>query len=124
MRISGQIESICVVNDAVKDGVCMGGVGEARKPVSHRDLGSDQGGDTPKAVIKDFKQVAGFGSRIGIAHPIIKDEKIDFGQTGEQNGERAVQVRLGQLEQEAGSAEVAHRMVGAAGRQSQHATEE
>lgn len=73
MRISGQIEPICVVNDAVKDGICMSGVREARKPLTHRDLGSHQGGDTPKAVVEDFEQVAGFGSRDGIAHPIIKD---------------------------------------------------
>ena len=76
----------------------MGGVGEARKPISNGNLGSNQGGDMPKAVVEDFKQVASFGNRDGIAHPVIEDQQIDLGQAGQQKGERAIQVRLGELE--------------------------
>jgi hypothetical protein len=50
----------------------MSGVREARKPLTHRDLGSHQGGDTPKAVVEDFEQVAGFGSRDGSAGGVAR----------------------------------------------------
>ena len=89
------------MDDTIQDGICMSGIGESRKPLTHRDLGSHQGGDTPKAIVEDFEQVAGFGSGDGIAHPVIEDEQVYFCQAGEQGVERAIQVRLGQMEQEA-----------------------
>ena len=86
------------MNDAVKDGVCVGGIGKARKPLTHWDLRSNQSGDVAKAVVEDLEQVACFRSGDWIAHPVIKDKQIDFGQAGEQSGERALQTRLGELE--------------------------
>ena len=98
LRISGQIEAIGIVNDTVKDGICVGGIRESLEPLVHRDLGSDESRASSEAVIENFEQVTGFGSRDGIAHPIIEDKQVDLGQAGEPGGERAIQVRLGQLE--------------------------
>ena len=73
-------------------------VRESLEPLVHRDLGSDERRAASKAVIEDFKQVTRLGSRDGIAHPVIQDEQVEFSQAGKQVGERAIQVRLGQLE--------------------------
>jgi hypothetical protein len=32
------------------------GSGEARKPITHRDMGSNQDGDVAQAVVEDFEQ--------------------------------------------------------------------
>ena len=73
----------------------MGGVWESLKPLTHRDLGSHQGGDVPKAVVEDFKQVAGFGSGDWVAHPVIENEQIHPCQAGGQSLKKAIQVGLG-----------------------------
>lgn len=70
------------------------GSGEARKPITHRDMGSNQDGDVAQAVVEDFEQVAGFGSGDGIGHPVIEDEQIYSCQAGEQGGKRAIQVDI------------------------------
>lgn len=80
MRISGQIEAIGVVNEAVEDGICMRGIWESLKPLTYRDLGSNQSRDTPKAIFEDLEQVAGFGNRNGVAHPFVEDEHVDLCQ--------------------------------------------
>ena len=98
LRISGQVEAIGIVNNAIQKCVCMRRVGESLEPLVHRDLGSDERRAAPEAVIENFEQIARLGSRDGITHPVIQDEQIELCQAGEQIGERAIQVRLGQLE--------------------------
>jgi hypothetical protein len=71
------------MDNAVQDGISMSGVREAGKPLTHGNLGTYQGGDMPKAIIKDLEQITGFRSRDGIAHPVIEDEQIDLCQAGE-----------------------------------------
>ena len=86
------------MDNPIQKCVCMSRVRESLEPLIHRDLGSDESRASSEAVIENFEQIAGFGSRDGIAHPVIQDEQIELGQAGEQIGERAIQVRLGQLE--------------------------
>src|SRR3990170_1395375 len=80
LRISCQIQPVGIVDNAIEDTIPNGGVGETSKPVRHRYLRSDQGGGVPIAVIKDFEQVLGIRRGDGVAHPVIEDEQVEFGQ--------------------------------------------
>lgn len=111
------------MNDAVEDAVTHGRVRETGEPIGNRNLGGDEGGDAPEAIVKDFEQILGLGSGNGVAHPIVKDEQIKFGQAGQEGREGAILARLGQLEKQTRGAEVAHGIIVAAGGQSQGAGE-
>ena len=112
------------MNNTIQKCICMSRVWESLKPLVHRDLGSDKSRATSEAIIEDLEQVAGFGSGDGIAHPIIEDKQVDLGEAGEPGGERAIQVRLGQLDQQAGSTEEADGMICATSREAKRTSEE
>ena len=102
----------------------MSGVRKFLKPLINRHLGSDESRATSKAIVEDLEQVAGVGSGDRIAHPIIEDKQVDLGEAGEQGGERAILVRMGQLDQQAGSTEVADGMICATSRETKCTSEE
>jgi predicted RNA-binding protein len=112
------------MDNTIQKCVCMSRVRESLKPLIHRDLGSDESRAASKTIIEDLEQVAGFGSGDGIAHPIIEDKQVDLGEAGEPGGERAILVRLGQLDQQAGSTEEADGMVCATSREAKRTSEE
>ena len=47
------------MDDAIKDGIGQGGIGDDVVPVIHRHLRGDEDGTTAMAVLDDFEQVAG-----------------------------------------------------------------
>ena len=48
---------MCVVNEAVEDGVCEGGVADGFVPLVNGELACDDGGGAAVAVFEDFQQV-------------------------------------------------------------------
>jgi len=60
--ISFEFKSVGVVDEAVKDQIGEGGVGDAGVPVLDRDLGGDQGCGAAVTVVEDLEQVFGLGA--------------------------------------------------------------
>ena len=89
-RFSLKFNPVCVVDEAVEDGIREGGVGNAEMPVSDRDLSGHQGGRAAIAVIEDLKQVPSLGAGQGVAEPVIEDKQPSAGQTAEQFGVGAI----------------------------------
>src|SRR5215211_5738026 len=73
LGLSFQLNAMSIVDQAVQDGICQGGIGNASVPVCNRDLGSNQGGGVAKAVIEDFQNILGVLDGNGIPHPIVED---------------------------------------------------
>jgi hypothetical protein len=96
------------MNKTVKDGIRNRGVWDPLVPVSHGNLGDNRGGAATVAIIQDFKQVSGLGTREGVSEPVIKDEQLDTGQGAQQLGIGAVGVSQFQRLEQAGSALVAN----------------
>ena len=107
------------MNDTIEHSVANCRVWESGKPVCDGDLGRDQGGNPSITVVEDFEEILGIGGGEWVAHPIVKDEQVQFGEAGEQGGIGTVQVRLSQLVEQAGCTKVTHRIPAAAGRKTQ-----
>lgn len=112
------------MNDTVEDGIRMRGRGELGKPIGYGELRSQEERGAAETIIDDFEEITSFCRGNRIAHPIIEDEQVAFHQGLEEGGVGAIQVGLGELRQEAGGAEIANGVIGAAGRQAEGATEE
>jgi len=84
--ISFEFKSVGVVDEAVENGVRKGGIGDAGVPITHRDLGGDQGGGAAVTVVEDLEQVFGLGAGERVAEPVVEDEQVGAGQGTEQLG--------------------------------------
>ena len=96
MGFSFEFQALGIVNDAVQDGVCQGGVGNAQVPVGHRDLAGEESGTMSEAIVKDFEQILGIWDGDGIAHPVVEDQEAGSGQGTQEISERAVLVGKGE----------------------------
>jgi hypothetical protein len=77
---------MCVVDEAVEDGVGDGGVGDDLVPVIDRDLAGDDGRSALMAVVDDFEEIAPLLAGERGEAPIVEDEQIDAGQGLEEPG--------------------------------------
>jgi hypothetical protein len=111
------------MNDTVENGIRMRGRGELGKPIGYGELRSQEERGAAETIIHDFEQITSFCRGNGIAQPVIEDEQVAFHQGLEEGGVGAIQVGQGELRQEAGGAEIANGVIGAAGRQAEGATE-
>ena len=117
--ISFEFKSIGVVDEAVKDRIGEGGVGDAGVPVLDRDLGGDQGSAAAVTIVEDLEQVFGLGAGERVAEPVVEDEQVGAGQGPQQLGIGAVSLSEFERLQQAGSAQVAHIEFGLTGSPSQ-----
>lgn len=114
-RLPLQFQPISIVDQPVQDGIPKRRVGDASMPLSHGDLGGDQGGGSSVAIIHDFQEVLGLGAGQWVAQPVVQDQEVDASQGLQELGIGAIDVGQGELLQQAGSALVTHGQVGAAG---------
>ncbi len=77
---AGEIDAVGVVDEAVEDGVGIGGVADKAMPVGDRDLAGDESGFAPVAVFEDFQKVMAALGRQGFETPVVEDEQIDGGE--------------------------------------------
>jgi hypothetical protein len=92
-----KIQIVGVVDNAIQDSIAECRVRETHKPICHGDLSSDQGGDAAITIVEDLEQILGMRSSNGVAHSVIQDEQVEFGEAGEQGGVGTVLVRGGHL---------------------------
>ena len=68
---------MCIVNEAVENGVGDGGVGDNFVPVIDRYLAGDDGGTTLVPVIDDLEKVAALVTGERSYSPVVEDEQLD-----------------------------------------------
>ena len=81
---AGEVEAVCVVNEAIQDGVGVGGIADQLMPSIDRQLAGDDGGAAAVAVIEDLQKVVTGGGVERLKTPIIEDEKIDAAERTQQ----------------------------------------
>jgi hypothetical protein len=85
------------VNEAIQDGIGIGGIANQFVPTADRDLAGDQGRALPVTILEDFEQmVAGIGVKV-LEPPIIKDEHIDTSKVFHARWETAIAFGKGKL---------------------------
>ena len=104
-----------VVDDAVEDGIGVGGFADERVPRVHRRLAGDDGGAPPVALLHDLQEVlAGWGVEGG-KPKIVKDKQVHPRQRPEQPGMAAVAAGKRQIAEQLGHTLVEDGAVVAAG---------
>ena len=112
------------MHQAIQDGVCDGGIGEAGVPLGDGDLSGHQRRGSAVAIIQDLEQVLRLGTGQRVSQPVIEDQELDPGEGVQERGVGAVGVGESGLVQEAGGALVADMEVVAACSVGQRASQE
>src|SRR5438094_3256988 len=81
---AGEVEAVCVVNEAVEDRVGVGGIADQVMPSIDRQLAGEDGGAAAVAIIEDLEKVVTGGGIEWLEAPIIEDEKIDAAERAQQ----------------------------------------
>src|SRR6266567_5772405 len=84
--VSLELEAVCVVNEAVENGVRDGGISDDLVPVIDRHLAGDDGRSALMAVVDDFEEIAPLLAGERGEAPVVEDEQIDAGQRLEEPG--------------------------------------
>lgn len=96
------------MHQAIQDGICQSGIGNAAVPISDRNLCGDQGGSMSEAIIKDFQNILCVLDGNGIAHPIIEYQQIAFGEGTQRIRQGTITAYLGKRVQQARGAVVTY----------------
>jgi hypothetical protein len=84
--VSGQFESMGVVDEPVEDGIGEGRVADDVVPGVDGQLACDDGGGAAVAVLEDFQQVTAFaGGECGKA-PVVEDQQVGAGDNLQRSG--------------------------------------
>jgi hypothetical protein len=104
-----ELDAIGIVHETVQNGIGESGIRESGMPCIHRDLSSDQGGTSSVSVIEYLQEITGLLDSQGVTQPVIEDEELGAGQGMKEFGIGTVDVRDGEIVEEAGSTLVADR---------------
>ncbi len=90
---SGVLKAVCILYEAVQDGVAEGGIADDLMPVFDGDLACDDNRCATMAIIEDLEEVAPFGRIENRQAPIIEDKKLNVPERFEQPAITAVATR-------------------------------
>ena len=74
--VAGEFDAMGVVDEAVEDGVGVGGVADDVVPGGHGKLGGDDRRSTPVAFFEDFEQVVAGAGVERLEAEVVEDEEI------------------------------------------------
>ena len=101
---AAQLDAISVVDEAVENGVGIGGIANDLMPLLDRDLAGDDGGTAAVALFQDFEQiVAGLGIE-RLEPPIVEDKQLDAVQGAGEPGVAAVAASQDEIAEQLGDA--------------------
>jgi hypothetical protein len=113
--LSGEIDAVGVMDQAVEDGVGVGGIADQRMPLIDRELAGDDGGAAAVAVLKDLQEVVAGRGVERLEAPIVEDEKIDSAERAQDAGVAAVAARQSEIGEQPRNALIEHGTIVAAG---------
>lgn len=88
--VAGERDAVGIVDEAVEDGIGVGGIAEGIVPLLDGELAGDEGGAASIALFGDLEEfVAGLGVD-GLEGEVVKDEQLDAEQGATEAGVAAV----------------------------------
>lgn len=103
------------MDQAVEDGVGVGGVADQRVPLIDGKLAGDDGRATTVAVLEDLQEVVTGGGVERLEAPVVENDQIDAAERSQQTGVAAVAAREGEFTEQPRHALIQHRAIIAAG---------
>ena len=100
---------MCVVEQAVEDGVAEGGIADDVVPVLDGDLAGEQRAAAGVAVVEDLEEVVSSLAGERSEAPVVEDEEPGPGEPLDELGIRSVAAGEGEFVEEAGDAVVTGR---------------
>ena len=91
--MAGEIDPLPVVNDAIENGVSVGGIADQLVPFVDRDLAGDDRRSPTVAFFEDFEEVVAGGGIERRKTPIIEDEQLHAAKRPQQAGISAITAR-------------------------------
>jgi hypothetical protein len=74
--VAGKIDAVGVVDDAIEDGVGVGGIADDLVPFVDGDLAGDDGRSSTITFFEDFEEVMTSGGIERLETPIVEDEQL------------------------------------------------
>jgi hypothetical protein len=84
--VTGEVDPLRVVNDAIENGVSVGGIADQLVPFVDRDLACDDRRSPTVAFFEDFEEVVAGGGIERLKTPIIEDEQLHTADRPQQEG--------------------------------------
>jgi hypothetical protein len=103
------------MDQAVEDGVGVGGVANQRVPLIDGELAGDDGGAAAVTVLKDLQEVVTSRGVERLEAPVVEDEQIDTAKCAQQPGVAAIATGQSQIAEQPRDALIKHGAIVAAG---------
>src|SRR5580692_5154741 len=88
--VSGEIDAVGIVDDAIEDGVGIGRIADKVMPFVHGDLAGDDGRSTAVALFDDFKEIVTRGGVERFEPPVVENQQLHAAERAQQAGVSAV----------------------------------
>ena len=111
---AGKFDAVGVVDDAVQDGVGIGGVADNFMPGCHGKLGSDDGRTTAVSLFEDFEEVVTGAGVERLQAKVVEDEEIGAAEGFQEARMTPVAVRQDEILTELGPTVIEHGTIVAA----------
>ena len=81
---------MCIVNNAVQDGISKRGFADHLMPLGHGQLSGNERGFPSVALFEDFEQIEPLLIGKGMRSPIVQDQQLNAGELVNQSREATV----------------------------------
>ncbi len=102
--MAGEIDPLRVVNDAIENGVSVGGITDQLVPFVDWDLAGDDRRSPTVAFFEDFEEVMAGGGIERLKTPIIEDEQLHTAERPQQACITAIAAREREVGEQLGKA--------------------
>ena len=104
-----------IVDEAVEDGVGVGGIADEFVPLVDRQLAGDEDGAAAIAGFEDFEKIVAGGGIEGGEAPIVEDEELNAAESAHEARVAAVAAGEGEIGEQLRNALIEHRSIVATG---------
>jgi hypothetical protein len=113
--IASEIDAVGVVDEAVKNGVCVSRIADNVVPPVDWELAGDDCRFSPVAFFEDFEEIMPCGGIERFETPVVKDEELHAPKRPQESGIAAIAARQCEISEELGNALIENGSVIAAG---------
>ena len=113
--VAGEIDAVRVVDEAIQNGVGIGGIADQVMPFVDGDLAGDDGRSSAIAFFEDFEKIVASGSVERFKAPIVEDQQLDAAERAQDAGITTVAAGEREVGEELGRALIEDRAVVTAG---------
>ena len=109
--MANEIDPVRVVDDAIQDGVGIGGVADQLVPFVDGDLAGDDRRSAAVAFFENLEQVVTSGGIERLETPVVEDEQLHAAERPLDAGIAAIAAGKGEVGEQLGNALVEHRAI-------------